>query len=687
MRIRKAFGLCLTGLSGLSISFSAQADSSDNICFPLYRDAGAIPMTASCKFDAVGADFGLGTYFCGNSPPIDRYCGEVLKKNSCDADVGHPINSSNGNKHLTETDFNGTGLFPLTLERYYDSSPRAQQQGALGTLWRSSLDRKVRAPRSDKALVYRPDGTVVFFTGSVGNWLAGKGVTDVLKQLLDAAGQTTGWSFRDAASDTVETYDAGGHLTSITARNGQRQTFTLSTNLTPSTVAPKAGLPIAVSDHFGKKMTLTWDNASRLATLTDPGNHTYSYGYDAEGRLTSVTAPSETTPLSSKRYLYNELALTANVSIPSALTGIIDENDKRLATYHYDAEGRAVATEYASGVDKYQLSYGVGATTIVDPLQTSRVYTFKKVLGAPRLTGISQPGGAGCSAASNTISYDGNGNVASRTDFTGTQTIYTYDLVRNLEISRIEAATLPEARTITTEWHPSLRLRTKIAEPKLLTTQSYDAAGNLITRTLQATSDATGAQGLKPTFNGVARSWTYTYNTAGQLRTATGPRSDVLERTTYTYDDATGQLATITNAAGQVTRVNLYDDVGRPTVVTEPNGVVTKLDYYPRGWLKSSSTLAPGAGTGDTTGYAYDDAGLLKTVSLPDGNTISYRYDDAQRLTGVTDKLGNTINYILDNKGNRTEDTVKDPGGVLSRQTTRVYDALNRMRQQTGGMQ
>ena len=61
--------------------------------------------------------------------------------------------------------------------------------------------------------------------------------------------------------------------------------------------------------------------------------------------------------------------------------------------------------------------------------------------------------------------------------------------------------------------------------------------------------------------------------------------------------------------------------------------------------------------------------------------------DDAHRLTSIADSLGNRIAYTLDAMGNRITEQVKDPKSVLARQTTRVYDALNRLQQITGGQQ
>ncbi len=145
----------------------------------------------------------------------------------------------------------------------------------------------------------------------------------------------------------------------------------------------------------------------------------------------------------------------------------------------------------------------------------------------------------------------------------------------------------------------------------------------------------------------------------------------------------TGDLQTITNAAGRVTQFTLYDKAGRVRQMVDPNGVVTDTAYTPRGWISSVAVTPPG-GPARTTSYTYDNVGQLTGVTLPDATTMSYSYDTAHRLTGVTDTKGNAVIYTLDAMGNKTGEQVKDPSGTLQRNITRVYDALNRVQQITG---
>ena len=179
---------------------------------------------------------------------------------------------------------------------------------------------------------------------------------------------------------------------------------------------------------------------------------------------------------------------------------------------------------------------------------------------------------------------------------------------------------------------------------------------------------------------GPTRSTTYTYDAAtSQVATVDGPRTDVSDVTTYDYDPLNGNLLTVTNALGHLTEMEAHDAEGRPLRIVDPNGLVTALSYHPRGWVLSSTV-------GDeTTDYDYDAVGQLIKVTLPDATYLEYVYDAARRLTEVRDHLGNRMTYTLDAMGNRTAETVHDGADVLRRSRTRVYNELNRLVEMTGG--
>jgi YD repeat-containing protein len=392
-----------------------------------------------------------------------------------------------------------------------------------------------------------------------------------------------------------------------------------------------------------------------------------------------------------------EECATPSPSLPNVLTGLTDENGVRFSTWTYQCDGRVTGSEHAGAADRHTFTYGANVTSWVDPLNTSRSMATASTIGAVKNLGTTQPAASGNGTAADAITYDANGNVASRTDFNGNRTNYTHDLVRNLETSRTEGltaagGTTPQTRTISMQWHATFRLPTGIAEPLRITTNVYDADGTqcgargaLCSRSIQATTDANGAQEFSATANGTPRTWTYTYNGNGNVLTANGPRTEVSDVTTYTYyanDDADlakrGNVATIANAHGHTTSITSYNAHGQPLTIVDPNSLTTTLTYDERQRLKTRTV------GGELTTYDYDFAGQLKKVTLPDGSFLSYTYDDAHRLTGIEDNVGNRITYTLDAMGNRKLEQVHDPANALAQKRSREYSNLNRLFQELG---
>ena len=70
---------------------------------------------------------------------------------------------------------------------------------------------------------------------------------------------------------------------------------------------------------------------------------------------------------------------------------VTDENGARFATYTYDAQGRAVVTEHAGGVERYVLGYSSDGshTLVTDPLGSQYTHNFQTILGVAKSTGQS----------------------------------------------------------------------------------------------------------------------------------------------------------------------------------------------------------------------------------------------------------------------------------------------------------
>jgi YD repeat-containing protein len=577
----------------------------------------------------------------------------------CDK-VGNPCDASTGNKYQAETDFENNTI-GLSVIRHYNSGA-SNVNGASGFGWSHQLAPSLEI-LTGKIFIHQADGRAEWFTVSNSLW---QGDADSLLRLTQDA---SGYTLADQLG-AVERYDTAGRIVSRTEANGRTTTYGYDSSQRLATV----------TGPFGHSLQLAYDTANRISSVTYPDGLISQYQYDIQGNLSKVIYQDG----SFKLYHYE------NTTFPHVLTGITDENGSRYATWTYDNQGRANSSKHAGGVEQVTLSYnGDGSTDVVDSFNASRHYTFQTILNVQKLTSISQPADAGSVAATRTQSHDANGNIASRTDFNGNLSCYAYDLSRNLETTRVEglasgsscpanlSAFTPvansTARKIITLWHANYHLPTQIDQAGQRLSFTYDAAGNLLSKTI---TDTASQQ---------SRSWSYTYNSLGQVLTANGPRTDVNDITTYSYyTDTTathhvGDLWKVTNALSHVTTFNAYDADGRPLNITDANGLVTNLNYDARGRLIAKSV------GGELTSYQYDAVGNLIKTTQPSGVAIRYSYDAAHRLTDIQDDAGNSIHYTLDTMGNRIHEDVVDPAGHLISALSRAVDALNRVQNVSGG--
>ncbi|QOJ24279.1 MAG: RHS repeat protein [Gammaproteobacteria bacterium] len=613
---------------------------------------------------------------------------DLAKPEECGDRTPNPVYLGLGRKELTIPIYRiGSSSFPIDFQLFYQHNDTKRSS----TTWRHSYYKFIvldGLPSPVSARIYRGRGAVIFNKNqTTGEWHSDIDINDSLIELFDDANNRLGWVYRDSLNDRIEKYDVSGKLLSVEDRSGITHSLTYSA----------LGNLSRVADSFGNQLQFTHDDYGNFATLTGLAGNLYRFTYQSNGNLTSVTFPDGKV----RTYHYSEPAFTSGASLPNALTGITDENGVRFATYTYDAQGRAVVTEHAGGVERYVLGYSAdGSSTLVtDSLNSQYTHHFQTILGVAKSSGQSQPAGSGCSAASSATTYDVNGNVASRADFNGNKTCYAYDLTRNLETARIEglssgsncpgdlfsytAAANSSERKILTAWHANFRLPVKITEAGRETGYVYDTHGNV------------AQHQIKDTATNATRAWStnYVYHPSipGVIlqKIEDGPRTDVTDITTTDYyaPDAActgghsgcrGEIASITNALGHVTQITRYNAHGQPEEIVDPNGLVTSLTYDVRQRILSRTV-----GT-EITRYQYDGVGQLQKITLPDGSFLSYTYDAAHRLTAIADNLGNRVQYTLDAMGNRTKEELFDPLNNLTKTQQRGFDALNRLWKDTG---
>lgn len=604
------------------------------------------------------------------------------------ASAGAPIDMGTGNVFYKHTDYATAGSNPLSFIRYYNSQGSTDSAAvsfvgrtATNHNWRSNFDRTIDPIYSNVVLAERPDGRVLPFYLVGSTWTPDTDVDYTLTQ----SGST--WTLT-GPDDTVETYTSpltagsgvaatpgdsvteNAFLTSTKARNGYTQTINSG-----------SGGVTSVTDSYGRTLSFSYNADGTLASLTTPDNTTITYGYTTGPELDLLTTGQQlstvtfpTSPAQVITYSYDQDGL------PFALTGVTDEDGNPYEAWTYDSDGRGLTSSQGGGLNAnlYTFTYPTlgTTTTVTNALGVTDNYTFIPFTtsGRPLVATISRAATATTAAATRNLTYDGNGYLATETDWNGNQTSYTNN-AHGLPTSLTEAAGTALARTVTIAYDPTfVHLPDTIASAGVIRSYTYDASGNPKTVTLTDTTTTTSP-----------------YATAGQTRTWTNTWSNFLLASTKTPNgyttslgyDASGALVSVTDPLNHLTTITTHTGGGLPEVIVDPNNVTTTLAYNARQRLVSSAvTTAAGV---LTTKLTYDAAGNLTQTTLPDSSFIARAYDAAHRLTQLTDALGNTINFTLDALSDPTAVAIKNSNGTTTRQRSATFDALGRVLVDTGG--
>lgn len=404
----------------------------DNLAISIYRYRN------SCEG---GKSFNKFTEQC-EAQGVDNSCPSSL--------TGNPINFATGYKIQLENDYSvsnsHSALNPLEFSKSYRSADGAWRHGY--SSWLSFEENLI-------TLVHH-NGNLSYFEKEGASYKGKPPETGKLTRLSNR------WSYH-ASNNQVLEFDSDGRLIAL-IKSG------IALNITYlNTVA-------TVTDGFGNTLTFTEDVKKQPLTVT-ADNVNISYIYNDYKQLTSMTKnyPNHT---ENKQYLYQD----PNDS--RLLTGIIDERGVRYATWTYDEQGRAISGEHAAGAEKVLVSYNSdGSSTVTNALGKQTHYQFELIQNIKRIKSITGFPSTNCPDSNSSFTYDTRGLLTTKTDNNGNITTYLYN-DRGLETSRTEASGTSQARTTTTEWHPTLYSLVRINEPDRSIHYTYDTQGRQLSKTI-----------------------------------------------------------------------------------------------------------------------------------------------------------------------------------------------------------
>jgi len=482
----------------------------------------------------------------------------------------------------------------------FEAQPNGTQINLTNAAWQGAV-----VTFGENPSVRLKNGTVYTFTPP-GGWFG-----CMLAAVTDANGNTITVSHNP---------DAPWQVTAITDPVGRQLLFTYDGG-----GFVNEGRVIMITDPLGRSVSYTYNNSiNALATYRDANGGVWTYNYDGFGNLTSVVDPRQVT-VEQNTYDNNGRVISqvqadgSTISVNYTLSNPTNGNSP-VAT--------AVETDQLGSQWTYNFNTPGYLTQITDPTGNTRIFSRSP---ANLLLGMTGPGTCGTSCGDPTkgdltFTYDGSGNMLTRTDSLGNTYQYTYDPVFN----HVTSATDPVGN---------------------VTTYQYDSYGNLIVY-IDPRNDKT----------------TITRIPDGLPVTLTDPQNNT---TTFQYDQ-NSNLSVIVDPLQEQTTLS-YDPVSRLISTADPTGARNALE-----WDALDRLVGQTDANGGITSYTYDPVNNLLTLADPRGGKSSYTYDNLSRQITHTDPLNRTEQFSYNPVSNLIQHI--DRRGQIS---TFNYDTIYRLTSET----
>lgn len=544
--------------------------------------------------------------------------------------VQDPIDLTTADKGHVQVDYLSVGASAVRLARVYHSNLsyfNAQVTVPMGTGWRMFYDRSVQVVSASQVRMHRANGRAIDFTWNGAAWVSGEPVG----QLGSIVG---GWTYINER-DVVETYNSAGRLLTMTSAGHATTLQYDGSNRLWRVVNP-----------FGRAISFSYDNSGRVSTVTLPSGGALVYGYGSNNNLISVRFADN----SVRQYVYE------NAGYPNALTGVIDESNRRTVTWSYDTQGRPNGGYYGDNVDPLSVQYGSGIVTTTDARNTQRVRYVSAVAGKPAITAIQTLATADSSTTGWSVTYAATGVPSRITSRTG-EIIDIQSDGRGLTTSVARASGSASSINTNTTWHPTWRKPQQVTAAGVTFNNSIDSAGRMVQTTRSAPGESTQTIDSR------------VYNAQNLLSSQTDARGGT---TTYTYD-AQGNRTGVTDPQGRTTTFGNFNAHGQAGQVIRSDGTVITRVFDTRGRLISRTD------SGLTTQFQYDAAGRFATITYPDGTWKSFGYTNAGHLVSTNNHRSETTIYTRDVTSAVTRVDVYNASGARVRTANQGFDAVGRL--------
>ena len=562
------------------------------------------------------------------------------------ASGGKPVSFYNGAEEMTLTDLVVNGVFPIVVQRKYDS--RSSYDSPLGYGWSFLHDRRLYEYPDNSVVVRHGCGTRDRYVFSGGSY-----VTPVGSMLSNLSEQPDGSFHLKYLNGMTDVFDSQGRLISSTDAQGNRHEYSYDSRgklplvgSSKEAIAPTQPMTVAYNFRLtridvraadgaltGRYVTFEYDeDTGRLASVAADDGRAVAYQHDATagltlGNLTQVNGLEGVTAT----YAY------ADPLDPHNLTSITPAQGRTPIVNTYDNQDRVTRQE--EGTRRMDIVYNVPYT------RTTVTRTIRDHNGANPYT------------AATVYEFDTTGRVTKVTDALGHETRYTYDAAKMLsrkEIWQKDGATLSLLQAI--DW-------------------TYDANGNKLTERVVLDSGET-----------ITRSWTYDHDWIASEQVVSTAAPAKVFRTEYTFYYGADGRPTNTQSEKRrkddgsfQTTTYTYDSRNRLLTTTLPDGMQSVNeytgDYVTRTYFVDNGSELPNM----QRRFEYDAQGDLIKEWDARNNLMTHEYDALHRLISTTNPLGEqTVHTYEQDRLVQTEvgRTAADGEGQV---TQMLYDSRDRL--------